>query len=160
MNRLLLSILCLLFHLISYGMQSNEFLAIIDNYGTDDKLQEKLIAIRAESKEADFFLRKFYEKNEKEECNQSVRDNVKLAADRIGRRYYEKAIKDYTNVDYLRKALRFLGEDGGCDMDDTSEHNSREALISAAKNLLTLRERYNQAKRSIVMPPIFNLTEE
>lgn len=155
MNRSL-SVLCILLSLASYGMQLEEFFSVIDKYGTDDILQEKLTAIRSESKEADFFLRKFYEGDSRQDgFSQSVRDNVKRAADHVGRRYYEEAIKDCTNVELLRKALEFLCEDSGHSMDDTSESNSQGSLISAAKNLLMLRQNYNQAKRAIVGPPVF-----
>lgn len=124
------------------------FQKTINEQAISPNLQEKLEEIREKSKEADLFIKKYFDKEEaaKDYFEDEIVEKVEKAAAYVASRLYEEGMKNPTDTATLERALLFTGKNGGAaHFDSRSEAtmNSIASLRSDIENLLNLRIKYN-----------------
>lgn len=124
------------------------FQKTINEQALAPNLRVRLEEIRKESKEADLFIRKYFDKEAfiSDHFETEVVDKVEKAAAYVAGRLYEEGRRNPTDTELLKRALLFAGKEGGADgIDSRSEAtmNSIASLRSDIERLLDLRTKYN-----------------
>ncbi|MBE6447187.1 MAG: hypothetical protein E7015_01730 [Alphaproteobacteria bacterium] len=128
----------------------NVFQETINKQALALNLKESLEQIRTESREADLFIRKYFDKEEfvSDHFEIEIVERVDKAATYVASRLYEKGRENPTDTEILERALLFIGRENGVNgIDSCSEAtmNSVASLRSDIENLLSLRKKYNMS---------------
>lgn len=139
----------------SKAIKTDDFSEAISTYAKDtEALEARLEELKNSSKEADLFLKKYYEAEQSTSMafEPATIQRVNEAADYIGRVCYEKGYAESTDTAFLEKAIQFMNKSGnGAGFDNVSEavmHNS-DLLIEDAKHLLEMRTDYNKTSLEV-----------
>lgn len=135
---------------LSFGLDVpvDIFQKTINEKAVEEDLRERLTEIRNESREADLFIRKYFEKEElaSDRFESGIVEKVEKAAAYVTSRLYEKGLKSPTDTETLKRALIFAGKgDGANGIDNNSEAtlNSLASIRCDIENLLKLRTNYD-----------------
>ena len=127
------------------------FQSTVSKHASSSSLRTELEKIRHKSKEAELFVRKYYEKDDDASDNFEIQtlERVEKAAGYVASRLYEKGRKDPTNTELLEKALSFVkkGRTKIDSFDNRSESgmNTIASLRDEIQNLYNLRKNYNDS---------------
>ena len=128
---------------------SDVFQSAIRKYASSSNLRTKLEKIRSTSKEADLFVRKYYEKedNASNDFEIHISERVEKAAVYVASRLYEKGRKDPTDTKLLEEALFFV-KTRSDSFDNHSESTTIVSFRDKIQNLYNLRMNYNDSINS------------
>jgi len=126
------------------------FQSTIIKYASSSNLKTELKKIRSTSKEADLFVRKYYEEEEtaSDDFEMDIAKRVELAAEYVASRLYEKGRKNSTDTKLLEEALFFVGKRKTKVNPSESGMNTIASLRGKIQNLYDLRVRYNNSIKS------------